>query len=160
MESSLAGCDTRDRDSALDRRLLLPTCQVPHAAPLSPPHGDAPKRLCGARGEGCGTAPCSPHHRGTVKVLKIPPRCLNSTWEHSRRRRRAGGLPLAGICHAEESTASSSWEIRAQDRPELPPVPKGSSLRWEVTQPRMTPLGSRAQHTLNTINNPSPAPAT
>lgn len=67
---------------------------------------------------------------------------------------------MAGICHAEESTASSSWEIRAQDRPELPPVPKGSSLRWEVTQPRVTPLGSRAQHTLNTINNPSLAPAT
>lgn len=117
------------RPFVLDRRLLLPTCQVPHAAPLSPPHGEAPKRLCGASGEGCGTAPCPPHHQGTVKVLKIPPRCLNSCWEHSRRRRRAGGLPLAGICHAEESTASSSWEIQAQDRPELPPVSKSGSLR-------------------------------
>lgn len=35
--SSPAGCDTRDSDSVLDRRLQLPTCSVPHAAPTERP---------------------------------------------------------------------------------------------------------------------------
>lgn len=72
-------------------------------------------------GRGLAQPSSPPHHQGMAKVLKIPPRCLNSSWEHRRRRRRrAGGLlslPLAGICHAGEGTASSSREIRGSGQP-------------------------------------------
>lgn len=53
---------------------------------------------CFPRAWGHTLPPLSPlHHQGTAKVLKIPPRCLNSSWEHRRRRAGRGGPPQPAL---------------------------------------------------------------
>lgn len=88
--ASPAGCGTRD--SVLDRRLQLPTCSVPHAAPTERPL----RGFVVSLGRVWPSPPGPPHHQGMAKVLKIPPRCLNSSWDHRRRRRRRAARPALG----------------------------------------------------------------
>lgn len=135
LERSLAGCDTRNRASVLDRRLMLPTCSLPHAAPEPSPL----RGFVVPVGRGLAQSLSPPHHQGTAKVLKIPPRCLNSSWEQRRRRRAAPACPWQGFATLGRAQHPVPGKSGAQHRPESPPVPKGSSLRREVTRPRVTP---------------------
>lgn len=113
LERSLAGCDTRNRASVLDRRLMLPTCSLPHEP--SPLRG-----FVVPVGRGLAWPLSPPHHQGMAKVLKIPTRCLNSSWEQSRRRRRraAPACPWQGFATLGRAQHPAPGKSRAQHSPE------------------------------------------